>query len=124
MHSHSLTPTRVAFCDGDEVTDDLVLRARAIRELHLVNVDRMSGEVNRLIQFVVQSKDTLDVQVDKGFDKVIRPDNVFVHYAIASIDRLRRVLRRREGYDLIRNYPAEVTLVKHLLELEAVKGLS
>ena len=42
VHSHSLSSARVTLSEGDEVTDDVVLGARTIRELHLVDLDRVA----------------------------------------------------------------------------------
>lgn len=68
MHCHSLAPASVIFCYGNEVSDNLVFWAGAVGELHLVNLDGVSGEALSLVQFPVQTENTFDVQVEEWVD--------------------------------------------------------
>ena len=63
MNRNSLILADIAVCDSDKLADDVVVRARPVRELHLVNLNSLAFESRRIVKLVVQSDNTLHVHV-------------------------------------------------------------
>ena len=118
VHCHGLAAARVALSQRNEVANDVVLGARAVGEFHFVNLDGVASEAASVVETVIQPDDALHVHVEELVDEVIWACVV----ADSHVARVAWVLRRRERDDLIRNDPAEITLLQHRLELPAIEA--
>ena len=78
----------------------------------------MASEAASVVKTVVQPDDPLHVHVQELVDEVIRA-RIVAHSHVAGVAW---VLRRRERDDLIRDDPAEISLLEHGLELPAIKA--
>jgi hypothetical protein len=118
VNGHSLISTRIAISKRNEVAYDSVIRAGTIRVLHLVYLNLVARKAVSIVELVVEPDDALDVHVEELVDQVVRPHIT----ADACSSGVHRVLRRREGDDLVGHYPAQIPATEHLLELKAVKS--
>ena len=117
MHCDSLASLGVTFGEGDKVANYVIVRAGAVRELHLMHFDTMTGELARVVKFVVESDYALDVQVEEGVDQVLRAHTM----TCSTPSGVRWIDWARKGDDLVRDYPAQIRRFQHILELSRVK---
>ena len=94
VYSDGLPTSRITLSQGNEIANYPILRAGAIREFHLMNLDLVSCEAVSIVKFTVKPDYTLDIQVKELFYEVIWP-HITDNFAAR---RIHRVLRRRESY--------------------------
>ena len=117
MHRDSLTSLGVAFGEGDEVANYVVVRAGAVGELHFVHFDAISRELARVVKFVVESDYALDVEVEEGIDQVSRAHTM----TCTTPSGKGGIDWARKGDDLVRDNPAQIRRFQHILEFSRVK---
>lgn len=65
MHSNSLLSFRVAFGKRNEIPNNTIFWTGSIRKLHLMDFNLVALEVLRVVELIVESDNTFDVQVFK-----------------------------------------------------------
>lgn len=99
-----------------EVLDDGVIRAAAIRELHLVHADALSLEVGCIVKLVIQSDDSFHLRLEEVAHQVARPHCLGAKLAVTRGRRCKR------DY-LSGDHPAEITALQDPLEVRRVESL-
>ena len=82
-----------------------------------MHFDTMTGELARVVKFVVESDYALDVQVEEGVDQVLRAHTM----TCSTPSDVRGIDWARKGDDLVRDYPAQIRRFQHILKLSRVK---